>query len=148
MYPVQLRLNKMSDTMKNRLILRIIGSIVIVVGVVLVSNPELVSNKPVPDNTFDAVERRIWWGLIPGIGILLLFHHRIRPLKLTLAATLAALVSGLLVARVIGIVLDGSVLKQWLYVAIKVVILALLVWWYLKVRTPDKVDDNRELRHC
>lgn len=120
--------------METSFILRIVGSVLIVIGVTLVSNPELVSNKPIPTDTFEAVERRIWWGLFIGFGILFLFHHQLQPWSLTLAATLSSLLVGLLIARLIGIVLDGSVAKQWLWVGVELVILAVCVWWYLKAR--------------
>jgi len=119
---------------ENSLALRIIGCVLIVIGVTLVSNPELVSGKPIPVDTFEAIERRIWWGLFIGAGVLLLFHHQIMPWKQTIAATSSALIFGLLVARLIGIGLDGSVVKQWIYVGVEGVILALLLWWYFKVR--------------
>ena len=118
----------------NRLISRILGGILIVIGLILIANPELVSSKPVPADIFEAIERRIWWGLIVGFGVLFLFHHQLRPWLQTLAATLSALVVGLLVARLLGIILDGSVAKQWLYVGIELVILAPLLWWYLRLR--------------
>lgn len=120
--------------MENSLILRILGSLLIVVGLVLASYPEIISNKPVPDDTFKAVERRIWWGLFIGAGVLLLFHHQILPWQQTLAATVSALLFGLLVARLIGIALDGSVLKQWVNVGIEIVIMAPFLWWYFKLR--------------
>lgn len=116
------------------LLLRGIGIVLIIAGIVLVSNPELVSNKAIPDNTFDAIERRIWWGLLIGFGCLLMFHHQFQPWVTSLAATSASLMFGLLVARLIGIMLDGSVTKQWLYVGLELVLLASLVWWYLRVR--------------
>ncbi|GAD01347.1 DUF4345 family protein [Agarivorans albus] len=116
------------------LLLRGIGIALIIAGIVLVSNPELVSNKAIPDNTFDAIERRIWWGLLIGFGCLLMFHHQFQPWVTSLAATSASLMFGLLVARLIGIMLDGSVTKQWLYVGLELVLLAPLVWWYLSVR--------------
>lgn len=106
----------------------------IIAGLVLAWNPELVSNKPIPTDTFKAVERRIWWGLLIGLGLLPFFHHQLRPWSATISATLSALLVGLLVARLLGIALDGSVAKQWLNVGIELVILAPLVWWYLKVR--------------
>ena len=121
--------------METSFVLRLLGVALIIVGVTLVANPELVSNKPIPDGAFEAIERRIWWGLFIGAGILLLFHHQLQPWTLTLAATGSSLVFGLLVARFIGIVLDGSVAKQWLYVGVEVVILAPLVWWYFHLRT-------------
>lgn len=111
-----------------------IGVVLIMIGIVLVWNPELVSNKPIPTDTFKAIERRIWWGLIIGIGRLPWFHTQLQPWMATLAATLSALMFGLLVARLIGIMLDGSVLKQWINVAIELVIMVPLVWWYLRVR--------------
>lgn len=121
--------------MDSSLIFRLIGIVLIFIGVVLVWNPELVSNKPVPEDTFKATERRIWWGLFIGFGTLLLFHHQLVPWMPTIAATFSALLFGLLVARLIGIMLDGPVLKQWINVGIEVVILVPLVWWYLRVRT-------------
>lgn len=116
------------------LLLRGIGIALIIAGIVLVSNPELVSTKAIPDNTFNAIERRIWWGLLIGFGCLLMFHHQFQPWVTSLAATSASLMFGLLVARLIGIMLDGSVTKQWLYVGLELVLLAPLVWWYLRVR--------------
>ena len=64
---------------KNNIALTIVGVALIIFGVTLVSNPELVSNKPIPDDTFEAIERRIWWGLFIGLGTLLLFHRQLRP---------------------------------------------------------------------
>lgn len=121
--------------MGNTVIFRLIGAALIIFGIVLASNPELVSSKPVPTDTFKAVERRIWWGLFIGVGILLQFHHQLLPWQPTVSATLSSLLVGLLIARFIGIILDGSVAKQWLNVGIELVILAPFVWWYLRVRT-------------
>ena len=100
----------------------------------LVSNPELVTNQPVPSDPFEAVERRIWWGLIIGVGLVPFFHNELRPWLPTVLAIVSSLLVGILVARLIGILLDGSVLKQWLYVGIENVMIAPLVWWYLNVR--------------
>lgn len=121
--------------MESTLILSLVGAAFVILGIVLASNPELVSNKPVPGDTFEAVERRIWWGLFIGAGILLQFHHQLLPWQPTLSATCASLLVGLLVARLIGIVLDGSVAKQWLNVGIELVLLVPFAWWYIKVRT-------------
>ena len=117
------------------LIHKLLGTFLILVGIVLVSNPELVSNKPVPEDVFRAVERRVWWGLFISAGILLMFHHQLQPWLVTFVAASTSVTFGLLAARLIGIVLDGSVPKQWFWVAIETVILAGLVVWYAKVRT-------------
>lgn len=118
----------------NIIILRCVGVAVLLAGLVLVINPELVSRKPVPSDTFEAIERRIWWGLIIGAGLLLLFHHQLQPWLTTFAAAASSLMFGLLVARLIGIALDGSVVRQWVNVGIELVLLAPLLWWYLHLR--------------
>ena len=120
---------------ESTLILRCFGILIILIGIVLVVNPELISNKPIPDDTFQAIERRIWWGLLIGFGSLLLFHHQLQPWMTTIAAASASLMFGLLIARLIGIMLDGLVAKQWLNVAIEVILLAPLVWWYLSTHS-------------
>ncbi|MCV2402232.1 DUF4345 family protein [Marinomonas sp. C2222] len=119
--------------MESTWIFKLVGAVFILIGLVLAAAPELVSNKPVPSDIFKAVERRIWWGLFIGIGILLQFHYQISPWQLTLSATLSSLLVGLLVARLIGIVLDGSVAKQWLNVGIELILLVPLIWWYSKI---------------
>ena len=125
----------MTEGIDLSLILKVFGAVLIFLGIVLAVNPELVSNKPVPSDTFEAVERRIWWGLFIGVGILLQFHHQMLPWQPTLSATCASLLVGLLIARFIGIALDGSVAKQWVNVGIELVLLAPFVWWYIRVRT-------------
>jgi len=71
------------------------------------------------------------------LGLLPFFHRRLRPWGATVAATLSSLIVGYLIARLVGIALDGSTMKQWLYVGVELVILAPLAWWYLKVRVKD-----------
>ena len=114
---------------------RILGCALITAGVVFASNPEHVINNPIPSDTFEPIESRIWWGLLIGLGLVPLVHHQLRPWVPTSAATLSSLVFGVLVARLIGIILDGSLAKQWLYLGVEGAILVPLVWWYLKVRT-------------
>ncbi|MFY0665512.1 MAG: hypothetical protein JXQ97_12880 [Natronospirillum sp.] len=91
------------------------------------SNPELVSDKPVPDDPFKAVERRVWWGILIGLGLLMMTHHQLKPFLLTVAATGSALMLGFLIARILGIVLDGSTLKQWYWVGAELFVFLLLV---------------------
>jgi len=118
----------------NVLISRILGALMVVAGLVLVINPELLTGGTVPTDTFEAIERRVWWGLIIGVGVLLLLHHHFQPWLRTLVATGSALLFGLLAARLIGIVLDGSVMEQWTYAGIEFAVLAILFWWYLSFR--------------
>lgn len=116
-------------------VLKVVGGALVVVGVVLAWNPELVSNKSIPSETFEAIERRIPWGKLIGLGLVPFFHQQLRPWQPTIAATLSSLIVGYIVARLIGIALDGAVVKQWQLVGVEIVILAPLAWWYLKVRS-------------
>lgn len=112
--------------------LKTVGLILFVVGAVLTYNPELVSSKAIANTAFEATERRILWGLLIGAGLLLLFHHQLQPWLLTLAATGFALTFGALVARFVGIAMDGSVVKQWYWVGAELVILAVFAFAYVK----------------
>ena len=116
---------------RGRQIVRFVGVALLLVGVGFAWNPELVSKKAVPADPFEATERRVWWGLLIGFGLLLSLHRRVRPWPRTIAATCTALLLGLLAARLIGIALDGSAATQWINVGIELLILAPLVWWYL-----------------
>src|SRR5690554_5444374 len=94
------------NTMEHGLILKIVGLIIVIMGAILSYNPELFSNKAIPEDPFEATERRILWGLLMGVGLLVLFYHQIQPWLLTLVAIGIALTLGVLMARLIGIVLD------------------------------------------
>jgi len=118
--------------MEPNLILKIAGFIIVILGLLLTYNPELVSSKAIPEDVFQASERRVLWGLLLGVGLLLLFHHQLQPWLLTLAATGFALTFGALVARFVGIAMDGSVIKQWYWVGAELVILAVFAFAYVK----------------
>jgi len=126
--------------MVNTLILKLIGVASLVVGLALVWSPELISNKPIPNDVYQAIERRIWWGLLIGLGLLLLFHHKLLPWQPTVAATLSALLLGLMIARLIGILLDGSVAKQWTNLAIEFVFFLPLLWWYIRTQISNPIS--------
>ena len=121
--------------MEKIIILQIVGFLVLLAGFVLTYNPELVSNKPIPEDTFRAIERRVWWGLLIGFGLLFMFHHQFKPYLFTLAATGMTLTLGVLISRMMGIALDGSVPKQWVWVAVEIVMVLAFGIWYVKQRT-------------
>lgn len=112
------------------LMIKILGLVLIFLGVVLIVNPELVSQKSIPDTIFKAVERRIKWGVILGIGLLLVFQAHFSPWLLLLSASCFYLTLGVLIARLIGIMLDGSVRMQWVWVAVELIVLLALGYWY------------------
>ncbi len=116
------------------LTLKIIGFFVFAAGIVLAWSPELISSKPVPEDIFRAVERRVWWGVLIGLGLIPFFHGTVKPWLPTIIAVGGALTFGVLIARLIGIAVDGSVVKQWFWVAVEFVILIALWAWYSKLK--------------
>ncbi len=103
--------------------LRILGAILVAGGLVLSVAPTLVHDPGAAPDLFEAVERHARWGLPIGIGSVLILRTRLRPWSATLASVVLALSLGYLVARVIGIVLEGSgSSRQWMYCGIEVVI--------------------------
>lgn len=114
------------------IVLRLIGLTILIAGFVLAWNPELVSSVDIPNNPFEAVERRIKWGMVIGLGILLIFHHKLQPWLLTATAVGASIVLGMLTARSIGIVLDGKTVKQFYWLATESSVFLVLAYLYYR----------------
>lgn len=102
---------------------RVLGSVLLVVGLVLIVAPTLVHDPGPAANTFEAIERRIPWGGLAGLGALLIARTTLRPWRGTIASFAFWVTLGLLVARVAGLMLDGADDdKQWMWVAVELVI--------------------------
>jgi len=121
--------------MENKIFLQVAGFFILLLGIILSYYPELFSSKPIPEDTFRAIERRVRWGFLMGIGMLLIFHHQITPVLFTVAALGMTLTLGALIARVIGIALDGSVPRQWMWVLVELVMVIGFGVWYAKQHT-------------
>lgn len=67
--------------------------------------------------------------------MLLIFHHQLTPYLLTVAALGMTITLGALISRVMGIVLDGSVPRHWIWVAVELVMVIGFNIWYAKQRT-------------
>lgn len=119
--------------MESKVVQRVVGLAVLAVGLLLAYDPELVTGEAIPEATFEAVERRIVWGVPIGIGILLLFHFQLTPWLRTVAAVGCALTLGLLIARLLGIAIDGSVARQWYWVGVEFVMVVALALWYARL---------------
>lgn len=118
--------------MDSKIVLQVVGFIILVLGGILSYNPELVSNKPIPEDAFQAVERRVRWGFLMGAGMLLIFHHQITPYLFTIAALGTTLTLGALISRIMGIVLDGSVQRHWMWVIVELVMVIGFGIWYVR----------------
>lgn len=102
---------------------RVLGSLLLVAGLVLMVVPTLVHDPGLAASSYEAIERRIPWGGLAGLGALLIARRTLRPWRATLASFVFWLTLGLLVARVAGLVLDGADdRRQWVWVAVELAI--------------------------
>ncbi len=114
--------------------LRILGALLVVAGLVLTCAPTLVGDPGPAADTFAAIERRIPYGGIAGLGALLVARTALRPWAVTLASFVFWVTTGLLVARCIGLALDGADdQRQWMWVGVEAVI-ALAAGLYVRHR--------------
>lgn len=70
-------------------------------------------------DTFEAIERRIRGGMVLGAGLVLITRTALRPWSVTIASVLFYVLLGALVARVLGLIIEGPSSRQWLYVALE-----------------------------
>lgn len=114
--------------------------LLVVTGLVLSFAPTLVHDAGAAPDLFEAVERHARWGLLIAIGALLIARTRLRPWGITIAAVIVSVSLGYLVARVLGIMVEGSgSSKQWMYCGIEVVIALAggAYLWRKRERQPD-----------
>jgi hypothetical protein len=124
----------MTADRRSRTPLQWIGALACLGGLVLVLAPTLVSDPGPAADTFEAIERRVRWGALAGLGALLLVHTRLRPWPTTVAMAVLMVTAGFLVARIIGLVLDGMDSgRQWMWTGIEVAIV-LVAWAFIARR--------------
>lgn len=80
-------------------------------------------------NTFEAIERRVRGGMVLGVGLALIAHPPLRPWSVTIASALLYFMLGALLARILGLIIVGTDPRQWLYVAVEAVLIALPALW-------------------
>ena len=116
--------------------LRVLALILIIVGFILTYKPDL-TNSSVPQllEGYEMIEKRVKWGALIGLGIFLFFHHQWINWVLTVWAVLSALTLGVIIARLLGFLLDGLFAKQMLWLLIELVILGIFVFFYWKKKT-------------
>lgn len=102
---------------------KIIGAVLFMVGGVLTYKPNLVSKIPLPENPYQKIEMRVIWGFLIGLGIFFIFYNQWNAWKLTVCAILFCLTLGIVIARLLGFVLDEFFSKQLLWLTIEIVAL-------------------------
>lgn len=82
-----------------------------------------------PADAFEAIERRIRGGMVLGAGLVLIARTALRPWSVTIASVLFYVLLGALLARVLGLMIEGNDSRQWLYVALEGVLIAIPALW-------------------
>lgn len=113
--------------------LRIVGIILAALGVIAAAYPgwfEPLTGGPEPAaDTFEAIERRVRGGMVLGIGLMFIARTELRPWHMTVASLLFYFMLGALLARVLGLVVEGIDARQWSLVAIETAVMTLAALW-------------------
>ena len=112
------------------IILKISGLILIIAGFVFACRPDLFNSSQVQLAGYERIEKRVKWGFLIGLGIFLIFHQQWADWRFTLWGLLSALTFGIILARLLGLVLDGFFAKQMLWLLIELAVLAVFVLLY------------------
>lgn len=113
--------------------LKIAGIILVVIGLILTYKPNLITGSPTTDS-YQMIEKRVKWGFAIGLGVFLIFHRDWSSWQLTITALLSALTLGIIIARLLGFVLDGFFTKQllWLFIELAALLLFGFLYWKMK----------------
>ena len=82
-----------------------------------------------PLDVFEAVERRVRGGMLLGVGLCFIAIAELRPWSTSIPTAIFYFMTGALAARLLGLILDGTVPKQWLLVAIEALAMAVAAFW-------------------
>ena len=110
---------------------RILGIVLAVVGVVAAVFPDgfgPLTGAPAA-NVFESVERRVRGGMVLGAGLALITVTALRPWSTSIPSAIFFFMTGALAARLLGMMTDGTVPKQWLLVAVEAVVMAFAAFW-------------------
>ncbi len=123
-------------------LLRGAGALIAIVALIFVFAPTLVHTPaPAPD-LFEAIERRVRWGLGMSFGALLIVHPWRRPWSVIFAWVVFCGSGGYLIARIIGMAIEGlGSQRQWVYTVVEVVLCVVAAGWVRYRRdAPDRAE--------
>ena len=113
--------------------LRIVGIFMAALGALMAAFPgwfgPLTGGPEPAADTFAAIERRVRGGMVLGIGLALIARTELRPWSVTIASALFYFLLGALLARLLGLIIEGIHPRQWLYVAVEALLMALAALW-------------------
>ena len=104
-----------------------------VVGVVAAVFPNwfgaLTGGPEPPVDVFEAVERRVRGGMVLGVGLVFIAVTALRPWSTSIPSAIFYFMVGALAARILGLLVDGTVPKQWLWVAVEAAVMTVAALW-------------------
>ena len=109
----------------------VIGVALSVLGVIAAAFPHWfgpLTGWP-PADLFETVERRVRGGMVLGVGLCVLAIPDLRPWSVSVPTALFYFMTGALAARLLGLLVDGAVPKQWLLVAVEAGVMTAAALW-------------------
>lgn len=109
----------------------LVGTVLAVLGAVAAVFPHWfgpLTGGP-PADLFEVVERRVRGGMVLGVGLCVLAVPSLRPWSMSIPTALFYFMAGALAARLLGLLVDGAVPKQWLLVAVEAAVMTAAALW-------------------
>ena len=118
--------------------IRIIGILMSIVGIIGSFFPEWFSPitgavEPI-DDIHETIERRVRAGMLLGFGLGFAAIPALKPWNRSIPLGIFYFMTGALIARLIGIVIDGSVDRQWVLVGVEIAFMISAAFWLYKKR--------------
>ena len=111
----------------------IFGIVLAGVGVVASVFPDwfgfLTGGGEPPVDVYEAIERRVRGGMLLGVGLIFIAVTTFRPWSTSIPTAIFYFMAGALAARLLGLIVDGMVPKQWLWVAVEAGAMTLAALW-------------------
>lgn len=77
----------------------------------------------------EAIERRVRGGMVLGVGLVFIATSAFRPWSTSIPSAIFYFTVGALAARILGLLVDGTVPKPWLWVAVEAAVMAFAALW-------------------
>lgn len=112
---------------------RIFGLVLAVLGLAASIFPSWFASltqaaEPTAD-VYEAVERRVRGGMVLGVGLAFVAIPSLRPWSTSIPTAIFYFMTGALLARLLGLVVDGILPRQWMLVAVECGFMTLAALW-------------------
>ena len=116
--------------------IRIIGIAMSIIGLVGSFFPEWFSpitgaSEPI-DDIHETIERRVRAGMLLGFGLGFAAIPTLKPWNRSIPLVIFYFMTGAIIARLIGIGIDGSIDRQWFLVGVEIVFMIIAAFWLYK----------------